>query len=410
MSGVFSKPGLERVKTLLETVDHPERKVRVIHVAGTNGKGSFVAMLSSILSHSSLKVGSFTSPYLYEMRESIRIDGEPISAESMLSLLDRLSCVADTMADKPTEFELLTAAAYLAFCEAKVDIAVIECGMGAMRDATNVISSPLLSVITGVSIDHTAFLGISEREIAKEKSGVIKKGCPVLVGKVGTDALDVIAEKANELGARIIRPDDPEIKRLTLDNSVISVSGIENIILPLLGVHQPSNLSLAVTAAKLLAERFPTITEESIRKGISAVRWPARFELLSRNPIFVYDGAHNLEGVRSAVESIKAYFEGKVICLTGVLSDKEYERMAREISDVAESVVTITPPNSRALPAEDYALVFKMRGVNAEAAKSVTDGVEKAIAKAQKSGLPVVTLGSLYIYSEVRDVLKNKLK
>jgi dihydrofolate synthase/folylpolyglutamate synthase len=410
VSGVFSKPGLERVETLLGGLGHPERSLKVIHVAGTNGKGSFVAMLSSILNCSALKVGSFTSPYLYEMRESIRIGGKSISDERMLSLLERLRHIADEMNDKPTEFELLTAAAYLAFSEEDVDVAIIECGMGARRDATNVIDSPILSVITGISIDHTSFLGATVEEIAKEKSGVIKKGCPVLVGKVGTDALDVITEKANGLEARIIRPEDPEIKRLTLDNSVISVSGIENIYLPLLGVHQPSNLSLAVMAARLLAERFPTITEESIRKGISAVRWPARFELLSHNPIFIYDGAHNLEGVRSAVESIKAYFEGKVICLTGVLSDKEYERMAREISDVAESVVTITPPNSRALPAEDYALVFKMRGVNAEAAKSVTDGVEKAIAKAQKSGLPVVTLGSLYIYSEVRDVLKNKLK
>ena len=409
VSGVFSKPGLERVEVLLEGVGHPERGLDVVHVTGTNGKGSFVAMLSSILEHSSLKVGSFTSPYLYEMRESIRIDGEVISEDKMLSLLERLSRVADGMTDKPTEFELLTAAAYLAFYESNVDIAIIECGMGAMHDATNVIDSPLLSVITGVSIDHTLFLGTSEREIAKEKSGVIKKGRPLLFGKVEQDALDVITEKTNELGAKVIRPDEPEIKILTLDGSVVSVSGIESIHLPLLGVHQPRNLSLAVKAAKALSERIPTITEESIRSGISNVRWPARFELLSRNPIFIYDGAHNLEGIRSAIESIKTYFKGKVICLTGVLKDKEYERMAYEISNIAESVVTITPPNSRALPAEDYALIFNMRGVNTEVASSVTDGVKKAIAKAQMSSLPVVTLGSLYIYSEVRDAVKNEL-
>ena len=409
VSGVFSKPGLDRVEALLEAVGSPESRVKVVHVAGTNGKGSFVAMLSSILGHSALKVGSFTSPYLYEMRESIRIDGEPISEELMLSLLERLSRMADGMADKPTEFELLTAAAYLAFSLAEVDVAVIECGMGAMRDATNVIDSPLLSVITGISIDHTSFLGMSEREIAKEKSGVIKKGRPVLVGRVGNDALDEITNRANELGARVIRPDEPEVKSLALEGSLISVSGIEDIPLPLLGVHQPKNASLAVMAAKLLSEDFPTVTEDSIRRGISSVRWPARFELLSREPIFIYDGAHNLEGITSAVAGVKAYFSGKVICLTGVLADKEYEHMADEIATVAESVVTITPPNPRALTAEDYALVFKIRGVDAEAVDSIESGVKKALIKARKSSLPIVTLGSLYIYSEVRDALKNEL-
>ncbi len=410
VSGVFSKPGLERVEVLLEGVGNPERSLKIVHVTGTNGKGSFVAMLSSILTHSSLKVGSFTSPYLYEMRESIRIGGEPISEETMLSLLERLGDIADKMEDKPTEFELLTAAAYLAFSEAGVDVAIIECGMGARRDATNVIDSPLLSVITGISIDHTSFLGASEREIAMEKSGVIKKDRPVLLGRVGIDALEVITNRATELGAKVIRPDEPEIKGMTLDGSIISVSDVDDIHLALLGAHQPYNTSLAVMAAKILSERFPTVTEDSIRHGMSSVCWPARFELLSDNPIFIYDGAHNLDGIVNAVESIKTYFKGKVICLTGVLADKEYERMADEIVNVAEEVITITPPNARALPAEDYALAFKMRGASAEAADSIGNGVKKALAKARECGLPVVTLGSLYIYRDVNEAVKNELK
>ncbi|MBQ7343980.1 MAG: folate family ECF transporter S component [Clostridia bacterium] len=410
VSGVFSKPGLERVEALLEGVGDPERSLGVVHVTGTNGKGSFVAMLSSILTSSSLKVGTYTSPYLYEMRESIRIGGEPISEETMLSLLERLGNIADGMSDKPTEFELLTAAAYLAFSEAGVDVAIIECGMGARRDATNVIDSPLLSVITGISIDHTSFLGASEREIATEKSGVIKKDRPILFGRVGTDALEVITNRANELGAKVIRPDEPEIKSMALDGSVISVSNLESLHLALLGIPQPYNAALAVKAANVLSAHFPSVTEESIRQGISAVRWPARFELLSDNPIFIYDGAHNLEGITSAVESIKTYFGEKVICLTGVLADKEYERMADEIVKVSEQVITITPPNPRALAAEDYALTFKMRGVSAEAADSIESGVKKALAKARERGLPVVTLGSLYIYREVNEAVKNVLK
>ncbi len=410
VSGVFSKPGLERVEALLEALGHPERSIKAVHVTGTNGKGSFVAMLSSILNHSSLKVGSFTSPYLYEMRESICIGGEPITEERMLSLLERLSQVADGMNDKPTEFELLTAAAYLAFSEEGVDVALLECGMGARGDATNVIDSPLLSVITGISIDHTSFLGASEGEIAKEKSGVIKKDRPVLVGRVGDEAFRIISEAASELGSKIIRPDEPKIEDMTLDGTVLSVSNIEKVHLPLLGVHQPYNAALAIKAAKVLSVHFPTVTEESIRQGMPSVRWPARFELLSDNPIFIYDGAHNLDGVINAVESIKTYFAGKVICLSGVLRDKEYERMADEITKIADSVITITPKNPRALAAEDYALTFKMRGVKAEAADSIESGVKKALAKARESDLPVVALGSLYIYREVKETLKNEPK
>ena len=192
VSGVFSKPGLERVRALLKGVGSPERNVKIVHIAGTNGKGSTAAMLSSVLAASGLKVGTFTSPYLTEMRESILISGEAISEELMLSLIERLRPIADGQDDKPTEFELLTAAAYLAFFEAGVDVAVIECGMGGERDATNVIDNPLLSIITGISIDHTAYLGSDETEIAREKSGIIKRGCPVLVGEVTDDALCVI--------------------------------------------------------------------------------------------------------------------------------------------------------------------------------------------------------------------------
>lgn len=410
VSGVFSKPGLERVSKLLASLGNPERELKVVHVTGTNGKGSFVAMLSSILGECGLKVGSFTSPYLYEMRESIRIGGEVIDEESFLSLFERLRPIADAAMDKPTEFELLTAAAYLAFKEARVDVAIVECGMGARRDATNVIEHPLLSVITGISIDHTSYLGESEEAIAKEKSGVIKKDRPVLVGRVGDEAFRIISEAASELGSKIIRPDEPKIEDMTLDGTVLSVSNIEKVHLPLLGVHQPYNAALAIKAAKVLSVHFPTVTEESIRQGMPSVRWPARFELLSDNPIFIYDGAHNLDGVINAVESIKTYFAGKVICLSGVLRDKEYERMADEITKIADSVITITPQNPRALAAEDYALTFKMRGVKTEAADSIESGVKKALAKARESDLPVVALGSLYIYREVKETLKNEPK
>ena len=407
VSGVFSKPGLERVTELIEAVGSPERRVKVVHVTGTNGKGSFSALLSSILRSSGLRVGSFNSPYLTEMRESVRIDGEPISEDTLISLIERLSAVADKMADKPTEFELLTAAAYLAFAEAEVDVAIVECGMGARRDATNVIDKPLLSVITGVAKDHTSYLGDTLTDIAREKAGVIKAGCPVLVGGIEGEAMNVIREAADSLGAPIHRASEYTVKSMTLDGTVIDCAGLENVHIPLLGAHQPKNAALAIAAAQLLKEHFPTVTDENIAHGMGATVWQGRFEPLMRDPLFIFDGAHNLDGVSAIIESIRTYFDGKAVCLTGVLADKEYEKMADLIATVAASVVTVTPDSPRALAAEDYARVFSDRGVTAKAAESVTAGVRAAVDIAQSIGAPVVCLGSLYLYKEVTEAVKE---
>ena len=402
LSGVFSKPGLERVRELLETCGNPEKRLCVVHVTGTNGKGSFSAMLSSILKHSGLKVGSFNSPYLYDMREAIRINGEPISEEALISLMERLRPIADGMTDKPTEFELLSAAAYLALYEAGVDVAVIECGMGAKRDATNVIDTPTLSVITGISIDHTSYLGSTVEDIAKEKSGVIKSGTPVLVGKMSDGALAVIRNVADKLGAPLTHSDSaPTVHKLALDGTILDCCGVNGIHLPLLGVHQPHNATLAVKAAQLLREHFATITDESIREGIAKTVWQGRFEILGNDPLFIFDGAHNLEGIKSAVESIRAYFSSNVVCLTGVLADKEYEAMADEIATVASHAVTVTPDNPRALSAEKYAEVLTSRGITATHAPSTSDGVKQAISIAKANHTSVICLGSLYLYKSI---------
>ena len=407
VSGVFSKPGLERVTELLGALGNPEKEVKVVHVSGTNGKGSLSAMLASILKHSSLKVGTFNSPYLYEMRETIRIDGEPITEGELVSLFDRLRTVADKMADKPTEFELLSAAAYLAFREAKVDLAIVECGMGGGKDATNVIDAPLLSVITGISIDHTAFLGDTVEKIAKEKSGIVKKGCPILVGKCPEAALGVILDTARAIGAPATVCDTPaEAKSLTLDGSLIDTDGVTDIRLPLLGAHQLYNAALAVKAAHLLSEHFPTVTDGSIRDGIAAAKWSGRFEILSRLPLVIFDGAHNLDGIKSARASVEGYFNKKIVILTGVLADKEYEAMADELAKIASHAVTVTPENPRALGAKEYAEVLGARGINAQPTDSVETGVRTALALAKEEDAPLVCLGSLYLYREVSEAVK----
>ncbi len=409
VSGVFSKPGLERVEHLLCAVGSPEKHLKVVHVTGTNGKGSFIAFLSSILSRSGLRVGSFTSPYLENMNESIRFNSTPIAEADLVTIIERLRMVADEMSDKPTKFELLTAAAYLSLYEAKVDVALIECGMGARRDATNVISSPILSVITGISKDHTAYLGETEKEIAKEKCGVIKKDCPVLIGEFVKETADVIFEYAHDLNAKVVHRSEFELKEFSLGGSVIDCSGIENIRVPLLGICQPKNAALAISAAKLMCSQFPTITDENIKRGIAEAEWHGRFEVLNEDPLFIFDGAHNLDGITSAVESIKAYFDTKIICITGVLRDKEYEKIAECISTVAAHTITVSPQNSRALAKEEYSDVFSSLGVSSAAAQSIDDAVKTAISLAEKEGLPIVCLGSLYLYKNVSESIKTAL-
>ena len=401
ISGVFSKPGLERVQALLLGVGSPERTVKVVHVSGTNGKGSTSAMLTSILKAAGLKVGSFNSPYLTEMRETIRIGGQPISEQELTDLFSKLSSVADAMEDKPTEFELLSAAAYLKFANEEVDVAVIECGMGARRDATNVITDPYLSVITGIELDHTAFLGSTLSDIAREKSGVIKRGAPVLIGEVKTDALDVITTEAEKLSAPVYRPDSYTVKSATLDGTLIDCGSITDVAVPLLGIHQPKNAALAIKAASILSERFPAITEDAIRRGISDTVWRGRFEILSRDPLFIFYGAQNLDVIKAAVESIQSYFDGKVICLTGSLRDKAYTDMAEEIAKISDTVITVTPSSARALAAEDYKAVLGERVSEVYSAPSIRDGVQLARDLAKERSLPVICLGSLYLYRDV---------
>ena len=405
VSGVFSKPGLERVTTLLEALGSPEKGVEVVHITGTNGKGSTSAMLTSILKASGLKVGSFNSPYLLEMREAIRIDGKPISESTLISLFERLRPIADKSDDKPTEFELLTAAAYLYFKEENVDIAVIECGMGAKRDATNVIDAPLLSIITGIAKDHTSFLGSTLIEIATEKSGVIKRNCPVLIGEMPIEALAVIESEAQRLSAEIYTPDKPTVKSFTIDGTITDCGDITDVSIPLLGVHQPKNASLAISAANILKKHFKGITNDTILDGIRDTVWHGRFEILSKSPVFIFDGAHNLDGVKSAVESIQTYFDEKIVCLTGVLADKEYEEMAVEISKVADTVVTITPDSPRALSAEDYAEVLAQNISHVMPVGSISEGVKAALDIAKEKSKPVICLGSLYLY---KDIVKCK--
>ena len=406
---MFCNPGLERVQTLCHALGDPQDSLKFIHVAGTNGKGSFCAMLDSVLRAQGYRTGLFTSPYIMEFGERMRVDGENISEEELCSLVERVKPIAAAMEDKPTEFELITALAFLYFAEKKCDYVVLECGLGGRLDATNVIKTSILSVITGIALDHTAILGDTHEKIAAEKAGIIKSGVPVLWCGSHAGAERVIEEKAREIGADFVKIDRStmKVKEMTLSGTNFDFGCHKDMRIPLLGSYQPLNAANVLTAIDLLRSMGVEIGEDAIKSGLATVVWHARFEKIYEEPLVVADGGHNPEGIDGAVESVKQYFSEKVGIVTGVMADKDYRYMAGRIAEVADKVFCLTPDNPRSLPAAEYAKVFEELGVSAKACGSVDEAVISALEWGRESGKPVICLGSLYMYGEIRRAINN---
>ncbi len=398
-----SRPGLDRISELCHAMGDPQSSLRVIHVAGTNGKGSFCSMLSSILRESGYRVGLFTSPYVLEFGERIQLDGEMISGEDLAEVTEYVKGFADKMADPPTEFELLSAIAFEYFKRKSCDFVVLEAGLGGRLDSTNVISESVLSVITGISLDHTGVLGDTIEKIAAEKAGIIKEGCPVLVGAVEASVLDVIAGRAEECHAPLFEVEYDGIRDETfsLDGTSFLLDG-EAYKLSLLGAYQVRNAAAVLSAVKALRSRDVDIPETAVKRGLEKAAWRARFELIHKNPTVVYDGAHNPEGVLASVKNIRLVFgDVKPVLLVGVMADKDHSFMTETLASVAASVHTVTPDNPRAMSADALAAEFLALGVSATPHKELSSGVAAAMREADALGAPMVALGSLYMYAEV---------
>ena len=414
-----SRPGLERISALCEALGNPQDKLKFIHVAGTNGKGSTCAMLDSILRASGLKVGLFTSPYIVEFGERMRVDGQNIPHEALAEVTAYVKPYAEAMSDTPTEFELITAIAFVYFLREGCDVVILEAGMGGRLDSTNIVSaeSVLCSVITGIAMDHTAFLGDTPEKIAGEKAGIIKCGVPVVFGgdhtPVGGDSqstthtsvAEVIRDVANQRNSPYIATDFSRLQNVDcrLSGATFDFGHMKNLTLPLLGIYQPYNAANVLTVLEVLATRGVNVPTEAIYKGLSLVRWPARFEILSTHPMVISDGGHNPEGVDAAVAGIRQYLGGeKVYLLTGVMADKDYNLMVDSMATVAERVFTVRPDNDRAMSAQDYAEIFKARGIPAEGYASVAEAVQAAMVACREAGKVLLCLGSLYMYGEVK--------
>ena len=409
-SSVFCKPGLERINKLLDALGHPEREMKYIHIGGTNGKGSTSSMIAEILGEEGYRVGLYTSPYVRRFNERMRILGVEISDAALAEITSLVRPFADAMSDKPTEFELITAIAFEYFRRGGCDVVVLEVGMGGRLDSTNVIDSPLLSIITGISLDHVAFLGDTVEKIAFEKAGIIKSGCPVLFGGSDSGALEVISKVALEKDSPLYTVDYSalSVKSMSLSGTEFSYKDRSGLKISLLGAYQPRNAAIVLDAVKILNERGLEISDESVKKGLSKAKWPARFEIILNSPTVIFDGAHNAEGIAAAVKSIKEYFgDKKLAVFTGVLSDKDYVAIAKSLSEVTSHAFTITPDNPRALSAGRYADILAELGVIATPCKNTEEAIEKGILTAVENDTALCCLGSLYTYSGVVDAISK---
>ncbi len=400
--------GLERISRLAELLGDPQDKVKTIHISGTNGKGSLGAMLCSVLKASGYRVGSFSSPAITSVTDSFRIDGEQISEEKFARLVLDIAPICESMEEKPTEFEVITAVAFELFRRENCDIAVVECGMGGDLDSTNIISAPLLSVITNVQLDHCGFLGSTVAEIASHKAGIIKKGRPVFFGGDDEAALAVIKAAAEKCGSELYFPDPRE-----LENAEFSLSGLsfdyrgERLEIPLLGTYQLTNAANVLRCVDILRKYGVKLPDYALREGLANVKWHGRFEVLRREPLVIFDGSHNPDGISCAADSIRQYFgENKVVFLIGVMADKEYGLYADMLGEFAEAVFTVKPDNPRALDSETLAQTFAEKGIDARPYSVLSDGVSAACAFAMERGRPLIALGSLYMYREFTQALE----
>lgn len=427
-----SRLGLSRIRELTDRLGRPQDHLRFVHVAGTNGKGSTSAMLASVLQKAGYRVGLYTSPFIIRFNERMQIDGQDIPDEELAEITALVKPHAEAMTDSPTEFELITAIALCYFARHRCDLVVLEVGMGGRLDSTNILDARTVAaaVITGIALDHTAFLGDTPEKIAAEKAGIIKAGVPIIFGghhpPVGQEenctlgatfgatvgaAVDttacarVIQEKANEVGAPYIEVDHTALAHVRTDlyGADFDFGEHKGLHIPLAGLYQPYNAATALTVLDVLRGQGLVIPEEAIREGLAAVRWPARFEILSRSPLVIADGGHNPEGIDAAIASVKQYFhDEKILLLTGVMADKDYTRMVSRMGEVTERAFCVRPANNRALDPGTYAASFRAIGIPAEGYATVAEGVKAATDTARREGKALLCLGSLYMYGEVR--------
>ena len=411
--------GLDRMEELLRRLGNPQDDLKVIHVAGTNGKGSVSKYLEEGLSACGYKMGLYTSPYIETFNERIRYDGADISDEDLEYYGQKVVSAAEAMVadglDSPTDFEVVTAIAFLYFADRQADITILEVGLGGIGDSTNVVKSPLASVITSISYDHMAQLGSSLAEIAVNKAGIIKTGCPVISNVPQQDAAKIIARKAYAMGSRLY--DISGIRAAVSDETTFSQKvsmelyekSYSDVEISMVGRHQAENLKTALATLEILRKSGAVkLDREALYEGLKRARQPGRFEVISEDPLVIIDGAHNEAGAQALQETMAQHFAGKKILLVaGILADKEIDSIVKFLTKITDHIIVTEPDNPRKLAAEKLAEHVAEFGVAAEAVSDVEAAVHRA--KELADGYDVILFaGSLYLIGDVRRLWRNE--
>ena len=399
-----SKPGLERTFALLRRMGDPQKQLKFIHIAGTNGKGSTAAMTASILQQAGYRVGLFTSPCIFKFNERIQINGVHISDEDLAAVTSFVKPLAAAMPDHPTEFELVSCIGFEYFKRKNCDIVVLEVGMGGALDSTNVIDVPEVAVITNIGLDHTDFLGKTLAEISETKAGIFKEGGSAVIYPGDPEVIQVLERICAQRG---ISPRIADFSQLhsvshSLQGQYFDCADRKNLFLPLLGVHQMKNAAVVLGIIDTLTEKGWKISEENIREGLARVSWPGRFDIVRTDPLFIIDGGHNPQCIEALVKNIRDYLVGRrVIALVGVLADKDYADMFRPVMELVEQFVCITPDSPRKLEADDLARYLRGVGAQAQGCGDMDSGIRRCLELAGKDGA-VLCFGSLYSIGAVK--------
>ena len=402
--------GLERTQELLAHMGNPERGLRFVHVTGSNGKGSTCAMVERVLREAGYRTGLFTSPFVCEFNERIRVNGVNISDRELAEITEEVSVLADAMEDHPSQFELITAIGMRYFARRKCDIVILEVGMGGELDSTNVIPAPEAAAFTNIGLEHTEYLGDTIAEIASTKAGIVKTGCEVVCYHSVPEAVETIRQICLRKAVPFHLVDQVQITPLkaTIDGQTFLYRGSLRK-LSLLGKHQLHNCAVAIEILRILKRRGCAISEEAMNTGLAETVWTARFEVLTKEPLFILDGGHNPQCAEALVSTLAELLpEQKAVFLTGVLKDKDYKRIAALIAPFAKACVCVTPENPRALSAENYAREYLAAGIETAVSNTLEEGVEEAVRLAGTS--PVIAFGSLYMAGAIRKIVRNREK
>ena len=406
------KSGLEKTKELLDLCGHPERGLKCIHIAGTNGKGSTAAMLDSVCRCSGMKTGLYTSPYIVRYNERVQVDGQQIPDETLARLTEYLAGLVEQMEVPPSEFEFGTVLAFLFFKEQQCDLVILETGLGGTFDSTNVVEHPLLCVITALGLDHTAQLGYTMKEIAEAKAGIIKPGVPVVFYGNNKDGETVVQERCKECNATLAMPDFSRLvsERVgtVFECQTFSYGIWKHVELSLPGLYQQKNAALVLETVERLRMLGFGLSEDTVRKGLRNVYWQARLEVLRKEPLLLVDGSHNPQGMQATVESLRCFFpERKLQFIFGAMADKELNVMIPMFLPLAKKVYLTAPAMPRAMKPEELLEVCKgLCGEDAAPEFVVCPRAKDALFLAGQEDKEevIIAIGSLYLVGEIKQV------